>query len=253
MKSSATDLVQCERALSYKFSDRKLLKRALTHASAADARIESNERLEFLGDSVLELVVSNLLRSRFLQMNEGELSTIRGRIVSRKTCRKVAIHIGLDRFLITGHGLNVLPDSVVANAMESVIGAIFLDGGYEEARLFVEEFFIPELEEFFSPSDKRDEHGKEVEKDRLENLDGNYKAILQTRVQREKRSSELPRYLLLAEKGPSHRRRFKIAARLGERVFQAAWGSNKKEAEQRAAENALYQLEGSEPPHISEE
>ena len=136
----------CEEALGYRFKDKTLLKQALTHSSCANTRLESNERLEFLGDATLGLVISNLLFHRFPHYAEGELSQLKSAIVSRKTCFNVGQKLGLDKCLFRGKGLEGAPDSLVSNAMESVIGAIFLDGGYEEARLFVEERFSQEIE-----------------------------------------------------------------------------------------------------------
>ena len=148
---SAHNLSECEEKIGYRFGNQGLLRMALTHSSCANTHLESNERLEFLGDAALGFVVSNLLYSQFPQMQEGELSKIKSFVISRKTCQQVALRLELDRFLFTGKGIGSLPDSLIANVMEAVIGAIFLDGGYDEARVFVETNFQPEIERFFEP------------------------------------------------------------------------------------------------------
>ena len=260
MKDKHLNLDECERQIRYRFNDQNLLKQALTHSSCANSHVESNERLEFLGDAVLGLVISDILYKRFPFLPEGDLSRIKSVVVSRKKCKKVATRLGLKDYLFTGRAINVVPDSLVANVMEAVIGAVFLDGGFEEARRFVEEFFLPELRPFldFDANKTRPntlnystdcQTGIVLEQECLvDRLDDNYKAKLQTIIQRE-RSLETPQYLLLDEKGPAHCRCFLIAVRIGDRDFQAAWGNNKKEAEQRAAQNALFQLQGLEPPN----
>ncbi len=260
MNHQPPNLCECESRLCYCFNDRNLLKKALTHSSCASSHIESNERLEFLGDSVLGLVISNLLYVRFPQFQEGELSRIKSVIVSRKTCKKVADKLLLEKFLFLGRAVNVISDSIIANVMESVIGAIFLDGGYEKARNFIEENFIPQLRPFLninkfeeksttnSDSISRQTIIELDQKRAINCLDNNFKAKLQTITQRE-HPLEAPQYILLDEKGPPHCKCFKIAVRICGKNYQAAWGKNKKETEQRAAENAFFQLRGLSPPH----
>ena len=258
MKDKLPNLDECERQLCYRFNDINLLRQALTHSSCAISHIESNERLEFLGDAVLGLVISNMLYTHFPRLQEGDLSRIKSVIVSRKKCKKVATRLKLKDFLFVGRAINAVPDSLVANVMESIIGAVFLDGGYEEASRFIEEHFFQELRPFLNLNDAEegsssfyDPDGRPIELEQellVDCLDDNYKAKLQTIIQRE-RPSETPQYLLLDEKGAPHCRCFKIAVRIGNRDFQAAWGKNKKETEQRAAQNALFQLQGLEPPH----
>lgn len=256
-------LSECEKLLNYRFKNQDVLKKSLTHSSYSNVHIDSNERLEFLGDATLGLVVSNLLYKRFPRSAEGELSQIKSSVVSRKTCRRVAARLELPRFLFLGKGMTSIPDSLVANVMESVIGAIFLDGGYEEARLFVEEHFLPEIDAFLRPptndappaSDApQAEIAKPIALDEAEAaaIDGNFKARLQTRLHRTE-PGQIPTYILLDEKGPPHCRCFKVAVQVGDRRFQAAWSNNKKDAEQRAAENAVRQLDGQKPPHTDGE
>ncbi len=245
MNYASPDLERCEEAIGYRFNNRSLLKTALTHSSCANTPLESYERLEFLGDATLGLVVSRLLYQRFPQKMEGELSQLKGLIVSRTMCHQIALTLKLDEFLQIGKSLVSLPDSLTSNAMESVIGAIFLDGGYEEARLFIEEKFHDAIDEALLIEEKQDESLKG--KDSSAAVLRNYKMDLQIKTQKESDKIQ-PTYVLQDERGPSHSKRFKIAVRIGSTTYQGAWGKSKKEAEQRAAGNALCQMAGEAPP-----
>ncbi|MBR4834262.1 MAG: ribonuclease III [Thermoguttaceae bacterium] len=245
--SVASDLAECERRFRYRFVDRSLLKKALTHSSYSAAHIDSNERLEFLGDATLGLAVTNMLYRMFPNLSEGQLSSVKGSVVSRKTCARVAKRLELARFLFVGKGIEAITDVILANATEAAIGAIFLDGGYEEARLFVEENFREEIDAFFRTRPTTDVP-LDAKTNSFADFDGNFKARLQTRLHRE-RPGVIATYVLLDEKGPPHRRSFKIATKIEDRVFQAAWGASKKATEQRAAENALAELDGQSPPN----
>jgi ribonuclease-3 len=222
----------CERVLGYSFRDGSLLRAALTHASVADHRLASNERLEFLGDAILGAVVCDRLYREFPESLEGSLTRIKSVVVSRRTCAKVSRRLGLDEFLILGKGMgspDQTPDSVLAAVFEALIGAVYLDGGMEPAREFIERELRAEIE-----AAAVDQGGQ------------NFKSELQQSSQRQ--FGETPTYLLLDEKGPDHSKCFKVAAQIGEQRFAAAWGPNKKDAEQRAARNALCQLAGDPPP-----
>lgn len=225
--SPADLLSACEQALGYVFRDRSLLERCLTHASIARTRLESNERLEFLGDAILGAAVCELLYSEFPEEAEGELTRIKSAVVSRTTCARFSVDLGLERFLILGKGFGyqTVPMSIMANAFESLVAGIFLDGGFEAAARFVQRLLHPEIRRVFAS----------VHAD-------NFKSLLQQYVQ--KTLTVPPTYLLLDEKGPDHSKCFEIAVQLGERVFPSAWGPNKKVAEQRAAENAWCELHG---------
>ena len=224
-------LIECQKQIDCSFSDLKLLRKALTHSSIAQSHQDSNERLEFLGDSVLGLAISDILYNEFPNQNEGIMSQIKSVVVSRKVCRQIAIKQNLQRFLLHGKGLENIPDSLIANLMESIIGAIYLDQGYRVARRWIRRLFYDEVMQV----------AREINQE-------NYKATLQTFVHREM-SGESLNYLVLDEKGPPHHKCFKIAVQIGKRLFQAAWGQNKKETEQRAAENAYSILTGKKPPH----
>ncbi|HUG89393.1 MAG TPA: ribonuclease III [Planctomycetaceae bacterium] len=223
-------LRQCEEVLGYQFQDRELLRRCLTHASVARTRLASNERLEFLGDAVLGLVVCELLFRRFPEEPEGELTRMKSALVSRHTCAAISDRFGLEQFLFLGKGLAThrrLPRSILAAAIESLIAGVYLDGGLEAARRFIAGFIEPELEQVGDIDQGR-----------------NFKSLLQQLVQ--KSFGETPVYRVLDEKGPDHSKCFKVAAVIGDRAYPAAWGASKKSAEQRAACNALFDMQGHE-------
>lgn len=227
---------ECEEVLQYRFRDRGLLELALTHASVARTRIESNERLEFLGDAILGAIICEVIYHRFPDYPEGELTRIKSSLVSRNTCAAVANQIGLNRFLILGKGLlthSHIPSSIMAGVFESVVAAVYLDGGHEAVESFVERAMVSVLEDEAEPQ-----------------LTKNYKSLLQQMSQ--KQFGATPLYHVLDEKGPDHSKCFKISATVGPQVYAAAWGASKKEAEQRAALNALCEMEGKPVPHLAD-
>jgi ribonuclease III len=229
-------LSECQDRIGYRFRDLTLLQEALTHASGANHRLVSNERLEFLGDAVLGMIVCELLFRKFPHYLEGDLTRIKSSVVSSRTCARISARLGIENFLIIGKGMGSpaqTPSSVLADVFESLIGAIYLDSGIEAAQEFVVRHLRPEIE-------AADEEQGEA----------NYKSNLQQVAQRE--FGETPSYLLLDEKGPDHSKCFKISAKIGQRSYAAAWGRNKKEAEQRAALNALCQLSGESLPFESD-
>jgi ribonuclease III len=235
-RDDTRSLDDCQEVIRYAFRDPTLLREALTHASGANHRLASNERLEFLGDAILGAVVCDLLFRKFPDYQEGELTRIKSIVVSRLTCAKISGTLGLDTYLVMGKGMGLherTPPSVLADVFESLIGAIFLDGGIESAREFIVAHIEPEIDATVEG------HG-EV----------NYKSNLQQVAQRE--YGETPTYLLLDEKGPDHSKCFKITAVIGRQRYSPAWGRNKKEAEQRAALNALCQLSGEPIPFESD-
>ncbi len=236
--SSVEDnLAACERALNYQFKDRSLLLRCLTHSSIARTRLDSNERLEFLGDAILGTVVCELLFRRFPEKTEGELTRIKSVVVSRTTCAKLSADLKLGEFLRLGKGLSdfdKIPPSVQAAVFESIIAGLYLDGGMEVVKPFLIGLIEPEIERTVESS-----HGR------------NYKSLLQQMVQKNQRGT--PIYQLIEEVGPDHLKNFKIAAVVGTESYPAAWGPNKKEAEQRAAENAWCLLQGEAAPFAADE
>jgi ribonuclease-3 len=227
---------RCERRLGYQFRDRLMLQAALTHASGANHRLASNERLEFLGDAILGAVVCELLYLQYPEYLEGDLTKIKSVVVSRQTCAKISEALGLQEFLILGKGMTThpsVPPSLLADVFESLVGAIYLDGGDPAAREFIQKYLEPEIEMAAAGE-----------------LGGNFKSLLQQLAQREHGTT--PTYQLLDEKGPDHSKCFKVAAQISRQRYAPAWGRNKKEAEQRAARNALSELNGEAVPFPSD-
>ena len=231
-----SQLEACQERINYRFSDRNLLRAAMTHASGADRRLESNERLEFLGDAILGAVVCESLYHQYPEYLEGDLTKVKSVVVSRQTCAKISQSLGLQDFLILGKGMTThpsVPSSVLADVFESLVASIYLDGGHEAAEEFILRYMGPEIDLAVGGE-----------------MGGNYKSLLQQFAQRQYGTT--PVYQLLDEKGPDHSKCFKIAAQVGTSRYQPAWGRNKKEAEQRAARNALSQLGGETPPFSSD-
>lgn len=221
-------LDRCEAILKYRFKDRGLLKRSLTHSSVATTRLDSNERMEFLGDSILGMIVSETLFEKFSDYPEGEMTRIKSSVVSRSHCAAMSYEVGLESCLFLGKGLvthQEIPQSVVAGCFEAVIAALYLDGGMEPTRRFLSEVVTHEIERL-------------GERETQEN----HKSLLQQIAQKEFQAT--PRYQLLDEQGPDHSKSFLVSALIGETSYPAAWGRTKKEAEQHAAENALSLLLG---------
>jgi ribonuclease-3 len=220
-------LRQIEQIIGYEFSDKDLLVKAFTHSSAVDNRLSSNERLEFFGDSVLALVICQALFENFTNYLEGDLTKIKSRLVSRETCAQISGQLGLQKFLKVGKGMvsnRALSGSLAAGVLETVIAAIHIDGGFEAARDFILRNYGPLIEQ----SDAEQDHG-------------NFKSLLQQYSQEQYTAT--PSYILLDEKGPDHNKCFELEVVIEDRHFPSAWGSNKKEAEQKAAFNALVELE----------
>jgi ribonuclease-3 len=226
-------LEDCQNVIGYRFRQPDLLRSSLTHASGANTRLASNERMEFLGDAVLGLVCCEQLYLRFPDYQEGDLTKIKSVVVSRRTCARISRILGLGEFIFMGRGLvgynGEISASILADVYEALIGAVFLDGGVEPARTFILKYLGPEIEQVAEGASG-----------------GNFKSQLQQVAQREFNAT--PQYLVLDEKGPDHSKCFKIAAQIGRHTYAGAWGRNKKEAEQRAAMNALAQVFGDPIP-----
>ncbi|MGB7346970.1 MAG: ribonuclease III [Pirellulaceae bacterium] len=228
-------LSRCQKLIDYQFKDESLLLSALTHASGATNRLASNERLEFLGDAVLGLTVCHWLFEAYEEYSEGDLTKIKSAVVSRRACGKIAVQLGLDSCLIVGRGVTrnrSFPRSLVSDVFESVVAAMFLDGGPDIVRERLKEWLAEEVEIAVASQGA-----------------SNFKSTLQQHAQRELAST--PIYRLKQESGPDHRKSFMICAVVGDREFSAAWGNNKKDAEQRAAANALAELADEDLPYPS--
>jgi len=229
-------LEECQKSIGYRFRQPELLRAALTHTSGADTRLASNERLEFLGDSVLGLVTCEQLFMRFPSYQEGDLTKVKSAVVSRRTCARISKLLNLGDYLFLGKGMHVysaIPPNLLADVFESLVAAIYLDGGLDAAKTFILKYLDPEIEEVAEGA-----HA------------GNFKSVLQQVAQRD--FNNTPQYHLLDEKGPEHSKCFKIAAFVGRHRYPPAWGRNKKEAEQKAAMNALAEINGEPIPYMSE-
>jgi len=223
---------RCEQNLGYVFKNKRFLFEAITHASVANTRLTSYERLEFLGDSILGFTVCEFLFQHFPEWLEGDLTKIKSNVVSRQSCAEIGKSLKIDDWLVVGKGVGTLgkvPKSLLANAFESIVAAIYLDGGLESVKMFL----MPFIEQQVSAAVAG---GLEI----------NYKSELQQYAQ--KRFGLPPNYKLLNDRGPDHDKWFQVAAQIDKRSFDAAWGKNKKEAEQRAAANALAEIQGKESP-----
>jgi ribonuclease-3 len=218
-----------EAAIGYQFKNITLLQNALTHSSYANERwhnpLASNERLEFLGDSVLGMVVAEYLFSHFQDRPEGELTRMRADMVCEKTLAAVANQVNLGEHLLLGHGEEQgggrKRNSILADAVESIIAASFLDGGMEAAKSIIQRFILCDV-----PVTK------------LHNMD--YKTALQEQVQQKK--NQVLTYHLVGESGPDHDKQFAVEVQLNGKVIGSGIGSSKKRAEQDAARMALEAL-----------
>lgn len=215
-----------EDLIGYRFNDESLLSEAMTHASIADRRHDSNERMEFLGDAVLGFVVCEYLYRSYPELLEGEMTKIKSSVVSRRTCAQVSEAIELAEQLNLGKGMadrGELPSSVNAAALEAIIAAVYLDGGMDPARDFILRHFVPIIEQTAESAHQ-----------------DNYKSLLQQHAQQE--SIGHPQYVLLDEKGPDHAKCFEVCVEIDHQRYPSAWANSKKEAEQKAAEHALLEL-----------
>ena len=218
-----------EAAIGYKFHNITLLQNALTHSSYANEHwhdsLKSNERLEFLGDSILGMVVADHLYRSFPNRPEGELTRMRADMVCETSLAKAAETLGLGQHLLLGHGEmqggGRKRASILADAMESVIAACYLDGGMDASKALIEKLILPN-----------------VPKEQLQNRD--YKTALQEKVQQKK--NQVISYRLISEEGPDHDKHFTVEVLLNGAAVGAGTGSSKKRAEQAAAQNALQNM-----------
>lgn len=227
---------RAESILGYTFNNPDLLKESLTHASVADNRLNSNERMEFLGDAVLDLIICEALYRKFPEYLEGDLTKIKSAVVSRRTCAEVSTETGLIDLLIIGKGISnreIMPHSLAAAVYESIVAAIYLDGGFEVVKQYVLRTMTPKIESIASNTHLH-----------------NYKAVLQQHAQKELGAT--PLYELLDEKGPDHSKCFEVCVCLDGRRFSGAWGPNKKMAEQKAALLALEELGVFDPKEVDQ-
>ena len=222
------DLKELEGKIGYKFDDFTLFTKAMIHSSYANEKhlpkYECNERLEFLGDAVLELVSSEFLFHNNPKLPEGELTKTRASMVCEPALAFCARDLDLGEYLLLGKGEESTGgrerDSILADVCEAVLGAIYLDGGFEHAKAFVFRFILSDLEN--------------------KKLFYDSKTILQEMIQKDNKS--VLHYHLIAEEGPDHDKTFSVEARLGEETIGSGKGRTKKAAEQKAAYQALVML-----------
>ena len=224
------DLSELERQIGYEFQEKALFVKALTHSSYVNAhkmyKLQCNERLEFLGDAVLEIVSSEFLYGKYPKKPEGELTKIRASIVCEPTLAFCAEEICLGSYLLLGRGEDSTGGrqrhSVVSDAMEALIGAIYLDGGFANAKEFIHRFILNDIEH--------------------KQLFYDSKTILQEMVQAEARHNV--EYVILKEEGPDHNKTFEVSATLDGREIGKGAGRTKKAAEQVAAYHGILKLKG---------
>lgn len=209
--------------LGYTFKDQFLLEQALRHSSAKDQTNVSNERLEFLGDAVLGMVTSELLYLKYPEKEEGELTIIKSEVVSRPILSAIALAEGIDKEITLGKGIKQIPDSILANALEAILGAIYLDGGLAPAKEIIDRLFLRPIEEVA-------QRPYEI----------NYKAALQHYTQ--KYLNLMPEYQTVRTSGPAHRPVFEVTVKAGHTKYGTGTGRTKKEAEQNAAKETLEKL-----------
>lgn len=222
-------LQDLESALGYRFKNITLLENALTHSSYANERwrdsLASNERLEFLGDSLLGMIVADYLFRTFPERPEGELTRIRADLVCETTLAQVAGRLGLGQYLLLGHGEEQgggrMRESILADAVESLLAASYLDGGFEAVTGIVRRLILADV-----PAEK------------LRNVD--YKTKLQELVQKKK--NQVIQYELIGESGPDHAKHFQVEVLINGEVVGKGTGSSKKRAEQDAAHAAIEKL-----------
>ena len=222
-------LSELEKNLNYTFRERRLLENAVTHSSYANEKwknsLASNERLEFLGDSILGFVVAEYLYRSYPDHPEGDLTRMRADLVCETSLAQVAARLELGKHLLLGHGEEQgggrTRNSITADAVESVIAAVYLDGGFAAAKKIVERLIL-----------------SDVPKGRPRNFD--FKTALQELVQRKK--NQVLAYVLLEESGPDHNKTFRVEVTLNGQVVGTGSGSSKKRAEQAAAEMAIGEL-----------
>jgi len=235
--SESEAYAELEAVLGYKFRDRALLEQALRHASWCNeqnrdpnGRLGDNQRLEFLGDAVLSLTVSQRLMSRFPEAHEGDLSVTRAQVVSEEGLSDVAGKLGFGNWIMLGKGEEKSggrgKPKILADAFEAIVAAVYLDGGFQAAwdlveRLLTERINAAEIKNFYD-----------------------FKTRLQETAQARLKST--PTYRVVEERGPDHDKRFVVAVTIGADEWARAVGRSKKEAEQMAAAEAHFRLEGSD-------
>lgn len=211
-----------------KFEDKSLLRQAFTHRSYInenkDSKLEHNERLEFLGDAVLELVVTDFLYKKLTKSSEGEMTSLRSVLVNADTCSLVATKLGVNDFLFLSKGESKdtgrARQYILANTLEAIIGAIYIDQGYDSAKNFILTHITPMVDEVIASGAWIDA-----------------KSLFQEKAQ--ENIGTTPSYKTIKETGPDHDKHFTVSVSVGNDVFGTGVGKSKQDAEQEAARNAL--------------
>lgn len=222
------DFSKFEKLIGINFTNKALLRQAFTHRSFINENrtsgLEHNERQEFLGDAVLELVITDFLYNKFPEMDEGELTSLRSALVNADTCAAVATKLGANEFLLLSKGetkdTGRARQFILANTLEAVIGAIYVDQGYEEAKKFILTHITPLADEIV-------EKGSWIDA----------KSLFQEMAQEHEGST--PMYKTIKETGPDHDKHFTVGVYVGNTLFGEGEGKSKQDAEQSAARNAL--------------
>jgi len=212
-----------ENELGYKFRDRKLLREALNHSSAKKNNLGDNERLEFLGDSIIGFIIAEYLYRKFPDYHEGKMTSLKSIFASSKTLYQIGKKLNLDKFILVGKGLRKqkLPPSILADSFEAIIAAVYLDGGILEAK----RMFLKLLKQEFP---------------KIPTSCENYKSLLQDYAQGN--SLPLPEYNVVKESGPDNEKIFSVSVKIQGKTYGLGIGRTKKEAEQGAAKIVLESL-----------
>jgi len=223
--SRVKDLNNFQEKIGIRWKNIRLLDQALTHSSYAKSSIQpacDNERIEFLGDAVLELVISDYLFRKFSYLDEGGLSRMRSAVVSEESLANHARKMGLGDYILVGKDQEQirLQDAILADAYEAVIGALYLDQGLKAAKKFILNFFIKEENLLSKAKD--------------------FKSLLQEYSQSVYK--KLPRYKLVQEEGPDHKKMFKVKVEINGKTLGEGWGPSKKKAEKIAAKKAWEKI-----------
>ncbi len=231
--SESKDIDLLIKKLGYRFNRPELLEEAFRHASyvneLGDSGLDDNERMEFLGDAVLDLAISHILMELFKDAEEGDLSKFRATVVNEKGLCQVAKDLELGDYVLLGRGEELTKgrekSSILANCMEALLGALYLDAGFIKTQEIIHSLFLPLLEQIDS-----------------KNMADDFKSMLQEYTQEIYKTR--PDYLLVKESGPAHNRKFRMALSLDGKIIAEGEGKSKKEAEQKAAREAFFCLTG---------
>ncbi len=222
------DFSEFEKNTGLDFKDKGLLKQAFVHRSYINenkgSKLEHNERLEFLGDAVLELVITDFLYREYPAKPEGELTAFRSALVNADTCAGIATSLAVNDFLLLSKGeskdMGRARQYILANALEAIIGAIYLDRGYDSAKVFIEAHFVPRIDSIISARSFIDA-----------------KSLFQEKAQ--EFESVTPSYRTIKEVGPDHGKQFTVGVYIGKELVATGDGLSKQDAEQSAARKAL--------------